>query len=227
MNALQHIKWTVLHPSKPQFCSCQIKHDVDSDWALFFGNLWVVISQPQTECQGHVEAGQVPEEWNIGFVPFWVAVHMLAYSIFLFFIIYLFIYILYIFFSGGWLNLFLFGLILNMQAFLSEDCFSNSVNRSALRHRHLIRAKCALECRRADTCAKTQHFWRKWIANFIAWRCVKITARAIMLIRQLINAAWAHFNHCQSRLETFAWLGGGAFQGVSSICKTIEANKAI
>lgn len=57
-SVLQHIKCTVLHPSQPQFCSCQIKHAVDSDWALLFVNLWEVISRLLTERQGHVGAGQ-------------------------------------------------------------------------------------------------------------------------------------------------------------------------
>lgn len=105
------------------------------------------------------------------------------------------------------MELFILTMILNLLASVTEHCFV-SVNLwidSALRHRHLISAKCILECRMVDTHAKIQYFKRKWIANFIAWRCVKITARAIMLIRQLINTAWVLFNHCQSQLEIFAW----------------------
>lgn len=51
------------HPSQPHFCSCQIKYAVDSDWGLFFENLQVVISQLQTKCQEHVEAGEGSLIW--------------------------------------------------------------------------------------------------------------------------------------------------------------------
>jgi len=43
------------HSLQPRICSCQIKHAVDFDSGLFFGNLQEVISQLQTKCQEHVE----------------------------------------------------------------------------------------------------------------------------------------------------------------------------